>query len=114
TYRLGRPLFPTNPSATVLCEVDLHSLYRPAIRRLRRDGHPLSDATAELFRFCSSVASQAALFCAIDFLVTSPPLPSFLTFPISAWPPLFTCPCSIRMNWEPAWRRCRKASTWAT
>ena len=28
----------------------------------------------------------------------SPPLPFFLTFPISAWPPSFTCTCSTRTN----------------
>jgi hypothetical protein len=67
-YRLGRALLPPTPSPTALCEVALHSLYRPAMRRFRRDGHLLSDATAELFRFCSSIACQAALFAAIDFL----------------------------------------------
>src|SRR5262249_37021704 len=62
TYRLCRAPLPPTPSARALSKVDSHSLYRPAMRPFRRDGHLLSNATAELFRFCSSIASQAALF----------------------------------------------------
>jgi len=34
------------------------------------------------------------------------------TFPITAWPPSFTCTCPTLTNCEPPFRTRRKASTW--